>query len=626
MSPEREMETNRLRALQRRLLEMRPTSPPKDVPALCEVWRVCLNADWIWLWLHNRSTKRWELVGSSAAGTEQIVPPPPAAIATSSVVEYSLKSNSVVHVTDAVTWSQDHDGQHFEVLLRDFLVKRQSRSFFCVPLQRRHDASPAGGEITDCMDLQGAISIHYKDGTIKSVSDDEMLQTLGNLSLLVLTSSYQAHQRNILIELNRLAAKHLSGVSASRLPFADRKAYLADLARLITEQLHVKCVTIFYRQPFTKGVGCLFTTGLYDEQGLIPQERLSTVTYNSGENRTGEVYETAQPFVAPYGSSAVESTKAKYREIPWSMPQSSESWIIFPIVCKAEESQEGSGDHLGVIRLTGYRSPMLYGLQRSFDPIQIQTVAFVVQQIAPVLLTFETSIQRQNAINVIKHDLYSPLRMIKDSARELLEIVGPEIERTYPKRRFDLGNILIASNLATNLTVQLDPDASQAISYAPIKTLLEAEIIAPLKSMFSNFAEKENNMTIQFMDFREVIPRLFVDPELIERVFLNLLTNAIKYGTSGTRIMVEPRADVRGFYVDVTNWGIGIERSELPHLFTPHYRSERAMRLSMGSGLGLAISRAAMKKHGGDLILTAPERPTVFSMFFPRYLAHKRHQ
>ncbi len=74
------------------------------------------------------------------------------------------------------------------------------------------------------------------------------------------------------------------------------------------------------------------------------------------------------------------------------------------------------------------------------------------------------------------------------------------------------------------------------------------------------------------------------------------------------------------FLVSVTNFGIGIEPDEVSHLFTVNYRSQRAETVAKGSGLGLSIARAIMRKHGGDLVLTAPKDPTIFSAVFPKKL------
>jgi two-component system phosphate regulon sensor histidine kinase PhoR len=96
--------------------------------------------------------------------------------------------------------------------------------------------------------------------------------------------------------------------------------------------------------------------------------------------------------------------------------------------------------------------------------------------------------------------------------------------------------------------------------------------------------------------------RIRHDPPRIGQVVANLVGNAVKFTPRGgtVRVSVEPTAD--GARIDVVDTGVGIDPSELPHIFERFYRGSRANEArGSGSGLGLAIVRSIVDIHGGSV-------------------------
>lgn len=109
----------------------------------------------------------------------------------------------------------------------------------------------------------------------------------------------------------------------------------------------------------------------------------------------------------------------------------------------------------------------------------------------------------------------------------------------------------------------------------------------------------------------------------IEGICINLLDNAIKYGSGDKiKIHVSWRENKMGEYVfSVTDQGAGISDQDLPHVTQRYYRGSQATAEQvMGSGLGLAIVEQAATKHGASLKISnhAPHGST-FSVTFPSY-------
>lgn len=97
------------------------------------------------------------------------------------------------------------------------------------------------------------------------------------------------------------------------------------------------------------------------------------------------------------------------------------------------------------------------------------------------------------------------------------------------------------------------------------------------------------------------------DPDLIERLVANLVSNAIRHNIVGGRIEVASHTESRRAVLSVSNTGHAIHACELPRLFEPFERLNAKPRsFSDGVGLGLAIVRAIADAHEALLTVRAP--------------------
>ncbi len=109
--------------------------------------------------------------------------------------------------------------------------------------------------------------------------------------------------------------------------------------------------------------------------------------------------------------------------------------------------------------------------------------------------------------------------------------------------------------------------------------------------------------------------------EGLDRIFVNLIGNAIKYTPPGGQVVVnlEPvgESEVR---VVVSDTGIGIPEEALPHLFKEFYRAPNAKAFSeVGTGLGLVIVKELVDRYGGRITVESTVgKGSTFSVIFPR--------
>jgi PAS domain S-box-containing protein len=96
------------------------------------------------------------------------------------------------------------------------------------------------------------------------------------------------------------------------------------------------------------------------------------------------------------------------------------------------------------------------------------------------------------------------------------------------------------------------------------------------------------------------LPMVWVDERQVERVVVNLVSNAVHYTPSGKAIHLQTGLANGLVMIEVRDEGIGIPAKDLPHVFERFYRSDEARLTRVGgTGLGLAIVKEVVELHGG---------------------------
>lgn len=117
--------------------------------------------------------------------------------------------------------------------------------------------------------------------------------------------------------------------------------------------------------------------------------------------------------------------------------------------------------------------------------------------------------------------------------------------------------------------------------------------------------------------------RAWADPQRLQQVFINLLSNACKYNRAGGTIQVRAHQDSDHLFIEVADTGHGLSNEDIPQLFQPFHRVGRHTKDVEGSGLGLYIARQLMTRMGGDI--TAQGLPGVGACFTLRLRRHAPH-
>jgi signal transduction histidine kinase len=102
------------------------------------------------------------------------------------------------------------------------------------------------------------------------------------------------------------------------------------------------------------------------------------------------------------------------------------------------------------------------------------------------------------------------------------------------------------------------------------------------------------------VEIPEGLPKVSADPDRLERILVNLASNAIKYSSPESDVLIRAESNDAEVIVSIADRGIGVHPEDISHLFERFYRAKGA-RKAEGLGLGLFITRLLVEAHGGRL-------------------------
>jgi two-component system sensor histidine kinase KdpD len=114
------------------------------------------------------------------------------------------------------------------------------------------------------------------------------------------------------------------------------------------------------------------------------------------------------------------------------------------------------------------------------------------------------------------------------------------------------------------------------------------------------------------------LPMIDADPDALDRILKNLVSNAIKYSPAGGDVIVSARAVESGVELAVLDAGPGIDADALSRVFEPYFRAPGTAAAVPGTGIGLAVVKSLVEAHGGTVRLaSAPGAGTRASVVLP---------
>ncbi len=239
----------------------------------------------------------------------------------------------------------------------------------------------------------------------------------------------------------------------------------------------------------------------------------------------------------------------------------------------------------------------------SFTFLLASAAVWAIQR-SLMLSTIQLAKLQMEFVASVSHELRTPLAVLMSAADNLADglVEGKAALHKY-------GAIL--QHQSRSIGVLVD----QILLFASTEDgkkhyTLEALEVAPLIDSIVSTTErltKEAGTTLE-LQIDSQLPFILGNRTGISQCMQNLIGNAVKYGGPDRRIVLRASAVSGGsgsdgeVRISVTDHGIGIEPSELPHIFDPFYRSPRVRAAQIhGTGLGLSLAKRIAESMGGGL-------------------------
>ncbi len=220
----------------------------------------------------------------------------------------------------------------------------------------------------------------------------------------------------------------------------------------------------------------------------------------------------------------------------------------------------------------------------------------------------------------ISHEFRTPLTLMLGPLEEMLQQSSAN-DAQRPLLDVSYRNGLRLLKLVNGLLefARIEAGRVQA-HYAPTDL---AAVTTELASLFRSATDRAGLALI--VECQALPEPVYVDRDMWEKIFLNLLSNAFKFTFEGSiRVTLDLSPDGHAVQMLVSDTGIGISAEELPHIFTRFRRVNGAVGRSIeGSGIGLALVQELVRLQGGDIAVASELGVgTTFTVTLPRGTGH----
>ncbi len=214
---------------------------------------------------------------------------------------------------------------------------------------------------------------------------------------------------------------------------------------------------------------------------------------------------------------------------------------------------------------------------------------------------------------LVAHELRAPIGGAQSLLRTMNRGLAGELNE---KQRDILGRIEARLDMLLALVNDL---LALAVSktMAPDEPRKSLSLRAALQAVLDRFAVEaaQKQITLVCNDIPESLTVLATESGL-DRIFSNLIGNAIKYTPSGGRVCMVTAVQFPQIHITITDTGIGVPAADLPHIWDEFYRAQNAKQAGiLGTGLGLSIVRQLVESFGGSIHVDSTEgKGTTFTL------------
>ncbi len=218
--------------------------------------------------------------------------------------------------------------------------------------------------------------------------------------------------------------------------------------------------------------------------------------------------------------------------------------------------------------------------------------------------------QQADLLRTLSHDLRSPLTSVLGQAELIPRYLeaGVEPDRLRSSAR---AIVLAAQRMDAMIRDLVDlarvESGQLRVEHTPV------DLASFLADLVQRMVDDRAHARIR-VEVAPTVPAVMADPDRLERVLTNLISNAFKYSDPATTVVIAARCAGNDVVVAVADRGAGISADDVPHIFDRYYRASATSKRE-GLGLGLYIARTLVEAMGGRIwVESAPGEGSTFSI------------
>lgn len=207
-------------------------------------------------------------------------------------------------------------------------------------------------------------------------------------------------------------------------------------------------------------------------------------------------------------------------------------------------------------------------------------------------------------INMISHELRTPLTSMAQS----MSIMKKHYLHNLSQDQINLFDMFLRNTTRLSKIMKDILDFQKLNSMSLDFNLKPDSVNEVVQQIMEEFKTFNTNQDIAIItQLEENLPDALIDRERLSQVFINLISNALKFTEKGkVTIKTERDTQKNQIKVSVEDTGVGINQEELRQIFVPFYQAKKGMEHKTGgTGLGLSISKKILEGHGSDLLVTS---------------------
>lgn len=218
---------------------------------------------------------------------------------------------------------------------------------------------------------------------------------------------------------------------------------------------------------------------------------------------------------------------------------------------------------------------------------------------------------RRRLVSDISHEVRTPLNVLQNNLEAMIDGVLPI---TSERMNHLNDEVIRFGRLLNNLNILKEFEVeSMKLNF---QTIFLDELIRDVYKDFYTAAE-EKNIKIDYYIESKKDYRITGDKDKLKQVFINLISNAIKFTDKDGKVSVSLYYNNKNIVVEVKDNGIGINKDDLPFIFERLYRGDKSRHKIEGSGIGLAIVKSTLQLHSASIDVESEEgEGTIFRAYF----------